>query len=304
MDIGIESSNTPIYCSVDTVTVEALLEGIPSGVGLDIAKNHSGVAVWEDGKLERHGFELIPYDKKDPHAEFRMRLDLKKHLSKILGGRYFNVIVIEDVYGGENFDTVRKLIALNTVIDELIFEGTVKVTKFYRWKEATWLKYFRKIYKVTGAPKAKIETQRILEYMCDSFYMENKDLSEADKKKIFFEDICDATAMLCSVAMYRREDRSGDKYKNLGIKDIKMYYIEDEDYCVGVNDDRIRLEQHIYVDPSFRNLEKKIISEVIDNPDSVLCMDLPVSRLGSFGIKHNFCYYESGCGCLLFYRKG
>lgn len=303
MNIGLKTDETQVYCTVASITTEEILKCLPSGVGLDIAKNHSGVAIWENGELHRYGFKLDEYDKEDPFAEYRMRLSLKEKLKGLLGGKHLHHCIIEDVYGGSNFDTVRKLIALNTVIDELIFEGTLTVNEFYRWKEAKWLKYFRKIYKVSGAPKAKIETQRILEYMNDSFYMSNKDLPEARKEDIFFEDICDATAMLCAVAMYTKRDKTEDEYKKLSIKDIQMYYIEYEDYYLEVEDDRIRLEQYCYVDSNFRNLENKILSEVQAHPDEVICMDLPVSKLGTFGIKHKFKYYESGDGCLLFYRK-
>ena len=44
-----------------------------------------------------------------------MRRDLKVKLSEIVVGRDFEVCIVEDVYGGENFDTVRKLLNLNTV---------------------------------------------------------------------------------------------------------------------------------------------------------------------------------------------
>lgn len=287
---------------VSSVSTETLLSGIKSGVGLDIAKNHSGVTIWDNGEIQRYGFELDTYDNSDPFAEYRMRLSLKEKLKDLLGGKHFQHCVIEDVYGGENFDTVRKLIALNTVIDELIFEGIVKVDSFYRWKEPVWLKYFRKIYKVKGSPKAKIETQRILEYMNDSFYMKNKDLSDSKKKEIFFEDICDSTAMLCAVVMYLKEDKV-EKDKQLSLKDIQMYYIEYEDYYLEIEDDRIRLEQYYYADPHFRNLENKILSEARNHPDEVICMDLPVSRLGTFGLKNKLSYFESGDGCLLWYRK-
>ena len=82
-----------------------------------------------------------------------------------------------------------------------------------------------------------------------------------------------------------------------------MYYIEYEDYYLTVEDDRVRLEQYVYVDSKFKNLENKILSEVKAHPNEVICMDLPVKKLGSFGIKHKFPFYTSGEGVLLFYRK-
>lgn len=186
----------------EKITVLNMLEMIHSGIGLDISKNHTGVFIWDNGAVEEYGFALPEYDSNDPHAEYRMRLAFKTKLKEIVNGRYFEHCIVEDCYGGDNFDTVRKLLALNTVIDELIFEGVVKVDHFYRWKEPVWLSNFRLLYKQKGHLKAKVETQGILEYLEYDFYLKNKDLPKARKEEIFFEDKCDACGQLLSVVAY------------------------------------------------------------------------------------------------------
>lgn len=289
--------------SIGVATVEGIFSCIKSGIGLDIAKNHTGICIWENNEIKTYGFELIPYDKSDYFAEYRMRADFKKKLKEIVQGKHFEFCIVEDVYGGDNFDTTRKLLALNTVMDELIFEGVCTVDNFVRWIASQWMSYFRMIYKQRGKLKSKIETQGILEYLNFDFYIKNKDLSDADKKSIFFEDICDATAMLCGMIMKQNCDLSLAKSISLKLSDIKMIYIENLEETYNIRDKRIREEGYVYIDINPRALEKNIVGAVKANPDIVLCTYLPVAKLGRFGIQHKFEFFESGEGYLLFYKK-
>lgn len=312
MDFGIDTSdNIGIIAddyipdiSIEKPTVRNSLSVLGSGLGLDIAKNHSGVCIYKDGIVKQVGFELSKYDDKDSHGDYRMRLDLKNRLKELIGGMEFNYIIVEDVYGGENYDTVRKLIVLQTVIDELIFEGTVKCNHFYRWLKTKWFKYFKEYYPARKGLKSKIATQEILNYLEDSFYLTNHSLSEREKEKNYFEDICDATAMLCGLALYVSNDSKDEESKDkITMKDIKMYYIEYEDDYLKLNDDKIRGEGWYGVTEEYTNLTEKVLYEAKENPNIVLRMDLPVFKLGRFGIEHNFTFYPSGNGVLLWYLK-
>lgn len=284
-------------------TVESLLRTIPSGIGLDIAKNHSGIFIWDNGKMEQYGFALDEYEKNDPFAEYKMRRQFKQKLSEIVQGRYFEHCIIEDVYAGENFDTVRKLLALNTVVDELIFDHVFTINKFYRWNEPKWSKATRSIYKQKGRLKSKLETQGLLEYLEYDFLLEHKDDKPAKKKEIFFEDICDATAML--LAVVANESMLVNIVNNSSIKmsDIKMIYVEGIMDTYSIKDKRVNEEGFIGVDLDYRNLEKSIIAQVTQFPNDVLCALLPSSKLGVFGMKHNFKFFDSDEGYLLFYKK-
>lgn len=310
MNSGIDLGNDldlyePEFKALDisAPTVESIFSCIKSGIGLDIAKNHTGICIWENNEIKTYGFDLIPYDKSDYFAEYRMRADFKKKLKEIVQGKHFEFCIVEDVYGGDNFDTTRKLLALNTVIDELIFERVCTVDNFVRWTATKWMSYFRMIYKQRGKLKSKIETQNILEYLKFDFYIKNKDLSDADKKKIFFEDICDATGMLCGMIMHKNSDLSLKKSISLKLSDIKMIYVEDIEDIYSIKDKRVREEGYVLTDLSTRSLEKSIIGAVKVNPDVVLCSYIPVTKLGAFGIKHKFTFYESGEGYLLYYKK-
>lgn len=303
MNVGIESDDfIEDSIEIKKPTLEGVLSHISSGIGLDIAKNHSGVTIWNGSEVKRYGFSLDEYKKDNPHALYLMRKSLKSKLIELISNMKFEVCIIEDVYGGQNFDTVQKLVTLNTVIDELIFEGIITVEKFYRWKESRWLKYFRRIYKVGKSPRVKIETQKILEYLEDSFYLKYCGVSEAEKKKLFFEDICDATAMLCSVVMYMQFE-SCEVQRKISIKDIQFYYVERYDCYLGINDERIQEEENTYDADWCGSIEKSIMNAVHENEDRLYTLDIPCSKLGSFGIEHDFEHFRSGEGILFFYVK-
>lgn len=284
-------------------TVINLFKNIPSGIGLDVAKNHTGICIWNGETIERYGFDLESYDKTDPFAEYKMRRDFKLKLSRLLNGRYFEHCIIEDVYGGENFDTTRKLLALNTVIDELIFEHTVTVGKFYRWNEPKWSKALRLIYKQRGRLKSKLETQGVLEYLEDDFYLEHKEDKPAKKKELYFEDICDATGMLLGVVANEIMNVNIAKAIPIKMSDVKMLYLENIEDSYGCKDKRISEEGYIVVDLDFRNLEKSILAQVQCHPTDVLCAYLPSSKLGVFGLNHKFTFYDNEESYLLFYKK-
>lgn len=285
-------------------TVEGILSQVKSGIGLDVAKNHTGICIWNGVGVETYGFSIKEYDKSDYFAEYRMRRDFKAKLKELVEGHDFEVCIIEDVYGGENFDTVRKLLALNTVIDELIFERACTVDKFFRWNEPQWLSALRTVYKQRGRLKAKVETQGILEFLNWDFYMSNCGKSDSEKKGIFFEDICDACGMLVGAVQQLNMNINLAKAASLRLSDIKMYYIGILEDCYSVKDNRVRNEGFIEVDISGRNIEKEIVTQAGLHPNDVMCAFLPPSKLGVFGMKHKFTFFDGEEeGYLVFYRK-
>lgn len=280
-----------------------MLQVLPSGIALDVAKNHTGVVYWDGKELHRYGFSIDEYDKTDYFAEYKMRRQFKSKLSEIVSGLSVAFCIIEDVYGGENFDTVRKLLSLQTVIDELIFEHVIFVDKFYRWNEPKWASLTRTIYKQRGKLKSKIETQGILEFLEDEFFISHKDDSPAVKREIFFEDICDATGILLSVAVSEITQVNIAKAPSLRLSQVKMVYLEDLADTYGCKDKRIREEGFISVDLDYRNLEKSILIQAAQHPDDVLCALVPSSKLGVFGMKNGFQFYDSDESYLLFYMR-
>lgn len=287
---------------IERATIYDILTQVPSGLGLDISKNHTGIIVWDGKEIKDYGFALESRDRSDYFAEYRMRLEFKENLSAVIGGMQFSVIIVEDVYGGENFDTVRKLLALNTVIDELIFERKVICDEFFRWNEPMWLSNARLLYKQRGKLKAKIETQGILEFLQWDYYLTHKDDTIAQKKEIFFEDKCDACGMLLGVCASKLFKPVLTEKSNLKLSDIKMFYCESEEQLEGMGCKRIE-EGVIYVDVNLKSLEKSIIQQVELHPKDLLCAVVPPNKLGAFGIKHKFTFFDAEVGYLVFHKK-
>lgn len=284
-------------------TVLSLFQTIPSGIAFDIAKNHTGICIWDGVDIKRFGFALSEFDKTDYFSYYKMRRELKQKIVEIVKGGYFEFCIVEDIYGGENFDTVRKLAELNTVPDEIIFDRTMVVNNFVRWKPSEWMAKTRTLYKQRGKLKSKIETHGILEYLEDDFVLSNKDKSKSEKDSIFYEDICDATAMLLGVVAQKNADLSLAKSSSVKLSDIKMVYVDDILDSYGSSDSRVSSEGFIEVDLDYRNIEKSLVKYASTYPNDVLCAMLPSSKLGNFGLKHKFEFFDSEESYLFFYNK-
>lgn len=291
--------------NIETPKVEDILSSFKSGIGLDISKNHTGVAIWKDGKLETLGFAVdMEYDKSSYLAEARMRHEFKQKLYEILKGETWEVCIIEDVYGGTNFDTTRKLLALNCVIDELVLEDKVHIEYLYRFKEAEWLKDLRKIANIGNRLNPKYECQKILEYLKFDFLMEHIDDKKSVKAEIFFEDRCDAAGQLLGLAMRLNSNDRAVKSSSVRLRDLKMYFLEDEDDTFMIDDDIIRNNCIVCEDfPDGSDIEGCLISMAEKHKKEVVSILVDTTKLGIFGVKNGFNFYEQGYGYLVFYNK-
>ena len=300
--------------SYEKPTVINILKTVPSGIGLDIAKNHTGIVIWNGETVETYGFLLTEYDKLDYFGEYKMRREFKNKLKEIVADRHFEYCIVEDIYGGDNFDTVRKLAALNTVMDELIFDGVCTVGTFVRWKQVQWAAKARMIYRQKGKPSSKIETQKLMEYLEFDFYMKYKDYPETEaqskktglptKKDLFFEDICDACGMLLGLVIAHNYELNITRSSLVKMSEIKMLYVDYIEDTYMINDKRVQDEGFIILeDFDIKHIEDSIKQAVTAYPNDVLCVELPPSKLGRFGIKHNFTFFAEGEGYLIFYKK-
>lgn len=295
--------NTVSNITLEKPNVISLLKMIKSGIAFDLAKRHIGISIWDGEDLKHYGFKLAEESKDDYFAMYRLRRELKKRISEITRGKHFEYCFVEDIYGGENFNTVRILAELNTVPDECIFDSIFTVDNFIRLKPVSWLANARTLYRQRCKLTTKIEIQGILEYFEDDFVLKNKDLSEVEKKNIFYEDICDATGMLLSiVAMKILEDKRTEA-RPVPISKIKFVYLEATEYSYSCKDKRVKNEDYRWVTLDYRNLEKSISSLCGCYPDEVLCALLPPKNLGNFGLRQGFEFYDSDEGFLFFYKK-
>ena len=311
----IQEIDNPEIISIERPTVKTLLKGIKSAIALDVAPGHTGVVIWNGKDTEEYGFSLTEPDKKDYRWLYKLRKEFKEKLTEIVKSRYFEYCIIEGVYGGENVDTTIQLVEINDVIDELIDTNVCIVDNFYRLRPTEWMSKYRLIYRQSGKLVSKVETQGLLDYLDYGFYKKYKDNPEGkreaekkgikDKKSLFFEDICDACGMLIAVAAIVKIESKEEKEKPLKIslkKDIKMVYVEKLEDCNKNRDKRLR-EEKIEVSLG-KNLKDSILKCVETEREKVMYANVPVMKLGAFGIENKFTYYKSGQGYIVFYLKG
>lgn len=289
--------------SIEKPNMINLLKTLPSAIAFDIAKDHTGIAIWNGSSIERYGFLLESYDKYDVHCHYRMRRELKNKIKEIIQGRHFEYCMVEDLFGGPNYETLRILCELNTVPDELLFEGIFTTNTFFRWKEPEWTALARKIYKQANKLQVKYETQQLLEYLEYDFVLENKDRRPGELKDIFYEDICDASAMLIAIVSSVNFKVEKTKTRQHKLSEVKLNYIEDFDEIEFLKDKNKLLDYEL-VEIDTKNIEQSILAHINKHPSKVFCASLPPKKLGVFGLQHKFEFYESNQGYLFFYLKG
>lgn len=298
---------------VEKVNIYDIMKYIKSGIAIDAAPQHTGIVIWDGDELKEYYFKLSEPDRKSNFWEYKLRREFKQKLTEIVKGKSFEVCIIEDIYGGENYITLRELAEINTVVDELIFDGVFFIEEFYRWKPSEFLAKCRRLYKQRGSLKSKIELQGILEYLDYPYYMKNKDLPQTlsesrktgrpTKKDICFEDVCDACGMLLAIATTKFLNISVEKSSAIKLSDIKMEYLERVELVDFSSDRRINSELWIVAELDFRHIKESIINLVRQYPNDLICVELPVNKLGVFGIEQNFNFYDSGEGYLFFYKR-
>lgn len=302
VEAAIESG---LISSFEIPSVEKFLSVFKSGIGLDIAKNHTGVCLWRDGKVETLGFKVgMDYDSSSYMAEAKMRLEFKRKIEELLKGYPWEVCIIEDVYGGVNFDTTRKLLALNCVVDELILEGKVDIGNLYRFKESEWMKDLRKIHKAGNKLNPKYECELILEFLNFGLVTENKNKSAGVKQDMFYEDRCDATGQLLGLAMHLNSEEREVKKSSVRMSGIVVDFVDDLDDFMFSLDEKIAGRELLEIsDFNRRNLEASLLDAIKEHPENIVFMRVPTSELGTFGLKNGFEFYEQGYGYLVGYSK-
>lgn len=303
-DTEVNSAEGILMNEVARPTIKDILGVFRSGVGIDISKNHTGLCLWRDGRLETLGFAVdMDYDRGSYLAEARMRKEFKDKLRGYLQGYDWEVCIVEDVYGGTNFDTTRKLLALNCVVDELILDNEIKIDYLYRFKESEWLKDMRKIAKFGNKLNPKYECQKILEYLNFDLVIEHKDDRKKDLLDMFYEDRCDAVGQLLGLAMRLSTKDRNIKSGSVQLRDLKIYFIESDD-DIFLLDDYIVVHSEIVTADYTGNSIEDCLLELSDRyPDKVVSILVDTDKLGTFGVLNGFNYYEQGYGYLIFYNK-
>ncbi len=300
IDDGFGATPTEFVPKYTSATVDSIFKAtFNSGIGLDISKNHTGVCMWRDNQVFVSGFKIdYEYDDTDYMAEAKMRMEFKSKLWSLLKDYEWEYCIIEDVYGGTNFDTTRKLLALNCVLDELVLEGNLKIQHIYRFKEPEWLKYAKMTSTVDGRLDSKLITQRILENLNYGFYLTNKDLKDAEKERIFFEDVCDATAQLVGLAIciQKQITPSAKKKKKVSFSSITFEYMTSEDGIAESDNKAINNKYAGYRHLAYTggSIQQFMVNAVDQYPTEILISEISMNEIGSFAMKHDIPLYYDG----------
>lgn len=293
---------------VDKVTVDSLLSKFESAIGLDISKRSTGCVIWYNGVLEKYKIKLEDNIdiKNNPLAEEKMRREFKQKLLEVIKGRNFQYGVVENVFGGENFDTVRKLLALNTVFDGIILDGSCSVEHYYKKPNQEWKKYFGKITHIEGAPTDKFKIQQIFEYLEFDYYMQNKDLSDSEKENTGFQDILDATGLLCALSVELDSDIDIKKKPLIPFNklNIKYYDSEDEFEYDGRMSRVHDLGITLVTADNIKDVKKFIVNTVNEDTSKVYMIEVPNDKLGYFALEKGIEASPYGSKWILAYVKG
>ena len=111
--------------------------------------------------------------------------------------------------------------------------------------------------------------------------------------------------MLIGVIVKKSTEETIAKNTNIKLSDIKMIYVEHKEDRKQVRDKRLKeiSEEDIINVEINKTIEKNILTYCTNNRTDVMCAEIPVNKLGVFGQKHKFNFYESGNGYLYFYYK-
>lgn len=300
MDFGVTNADTREVKVLKHTTVHSLLSRFTSGIGLDKSKNGTGISIWNGSEVEHYGFGLeIDYDKADPLSEIKMRREFRDKLIPIVKGKHFEVAIVEDVFGGKSFDTTRKLLALNTVFDELILDGVCTVGEFYKWENTLWKKYFRKICKIKGYPDDKTEIQKIFEYLQYPYYMTQINSESRDKQ---FQDKLDSLGMLCALSVFKGEGGKIPKKKlRLTQVIVKPFGTFEEVMYAG---DKVLSDSIAHEADIKGNVKDGILRTLTDaEPDKVFYTIQDNACLGTLALELDLELSPYGSTILYFYRK-
>ncbi len=228
-----------------------------SYLGLDISELSTGVCIYRNGMRKTYNFSVNHADN-SCFGEVLLRRSLKENLRELILGSSFDVVIIEDVFQGINPLTTRKLYALNTAIDEMILDGEISCSKFFRVSNQTWKSWL-----------FKLDTDGCLKGMNDKLKIETcLGMLGIHEEGRGFQDRLDATGMLVGYLLNPEEAEKSinrKKKKKVSISDVVVSYGSEK---YDVFEDMTNYEVNKYKEVSEKRWSKaKILDYLTDNPE-------------------------------------
>lgn len=122
---------------IEKLNYKEFLKYEPTFLSLDISVRSTGWVLSID--------ENITWGTKSLKAEDELgrRLEFRAFLIDLIGSKHIPVVMVEDVYGGVNFKTVKGLIQLNTIVDDLKADKLILVDDIKRIDNKKWKMYLK-----------------------------------------------------------------------------------------------------------------------------------------------------------------
>ena len=108
-------------------------------ISFDISVRSTGWCKYKDGVFLYGSFGLQSKD------ELGRRMEFRERVKEIVDNDTLDFIAIEDVIGGNNFETVKYLIQLNTIVDDMIYMGEIPKTEVRRIGNTIWKKHLKAV---------------------------------------------------------------------------------------------------------------------------------------------------------------
>lgn len=191
-----------------------LVPKIGAFLGLDISERSTGVTEYFNGIKTQFNIALeIP--KNSPFQETLARRDLKSKLLPIVEGKNYELIIIEDVFEGENPSTARGLYAINTAIDELILDEFISCKEFVRVNNKLWKKWLS-VVDSTGVAKGYNDKVRI------QMYMEMLGITDSGEG---FQDRLDSNGLILGYLLNKSIGEGSTRTVNISFNDLEFAYL-------------------------------------------------------------------------------
>ena len=114
-------------------------------LSLDISVRSTGWCKYKNGVFTFGSFGLESKD------ELHRRMEFRGKIKELVDNDELDFIAIEDVIGGNNFETVKYLIQLNSIVDDMIYMGEIPKTEVRRIGNTIWKKHLKTVTNYSNA---------------------------------------------------------------------------------------------------------------------------------------------------------